>query len=166
MQGCPWVLLHELQHPTPMAYSHSNCLVESTVGRARALAGSLMFAMSEKTGIQFSTNSAWWSWALRHACWILNRFVTTKAMTAYEVAFGQPYEGALCEFGEPVFGYAKSSVRTQAKASARWKRMLFVGKIEPQDSYLLYDGHMLVLARSVGRVSLKLQSFSMKRLSR
>jgi len=115
-----------------------------------------MFAMSEKTGIQFSTNSAWWSCALRHACWILNRFVTTKAMTAYEVAFGQPYEGALCEFGEPVFGYAKSSVRTQAKASARWKRML----------YLLYDGHMLVLARSVRRVSLKLQSFSMKRLSR
>ena len=138
---------------TPMAYSHSNSLVENTVGRARALAGSLMFALSEKIGIQFSTNNAWWSWVLRHACWILNRFVTTKAMTAYEVAFGKPYEGTLCEFGEPVFGYAKSSVKTQAKASARWKRMLFVGKIEPQDSYLLYDGHMLVLARSVRRIS-------------
>ena len=78
-----------------MAYSHSNSLVENTVGGARALAGSLMFAMSEKTGIQFSTNSAWWSWALRHACWILNRFVTTKAMTAYEVAFGK-YMKAPC----------------------------------------------------------------------
>ena len=103
---------------TPMAYSHSNSLVENTVGRAHALAGSLMFAMREKTGIQFSTNSAWWSSALRHACWILNRFVTTKAMTVYEVAFGKPYEGALCEFGEPVFGYARSSVKTQVNASA------------------------------------------------
>lgn len=43
----------------PIAYSHSNSLVENTVGRARALAGSLMFAMSDKVGVQFSTNSAW-----------------------------------------------------------------------------------------------------------
>lgn len=36
-----------------MAYSHSNRLVENTIGRARVLVGNLMFAMSEKTGIQF-----------------------------------------------------------------------------------------------------------------
>lgn len=34
--------------PTPMAYSHSNSLVENVIVRARALAGSLMFAMGEK----------------------------------------------------------------------------------------------------------------------
>ena len=59
---------------TPMAYSHSNSLVENVVGRARALAGSLMFALSEKVGVTFSSNSAWWSWALRHACWISIQF--------------------------------------------------------------------------------------------
>lgn len=59
-------------------------------------------------------------------------------MTAYEVAFGKEYKGAMCKFGEPVFGYARSSAKTSAKASARWKRMIFLGKIEPQDSYLLY----------------------------
>lgn len=31
--------------------------------------------------------------------------------------------------------------------------MLFIGKIEPQDSYLLYDGYTLVLARSVRRIA-------------
>ena len=39
---------------TPMQYSHSNSLVENVVGRARALAGSLMFAMSEKLVPVFS----------------------------------------------------------------------------------------------------------------
>ena len=134
---------------TPMAYSHSNSLVENVVGRARALAGSLMFALSEKVGVTFSSNSAWWSWALRHACWILNRFSTMRAVTPFELAYGREYTGALCEFGEPIFGYH----RTAAKSSARWKRAIFLGKIDPQDSYLLYDGSNLVLTRSVRRIS-------------
>ena len=82
---------------------------------------------------------------IRHACWILNRFSPAKSVTAYELVFGKDYAGSLCQFGEPVFGYAKSSAKTSAKASARWKRMVFLGKIEPQDSYLLYDGETLVL---------------------
>ena len=134
---------------TPMAYSHSNSLVENMVGRARALAGSLMFALSEKVGVTFSSNSAWWSWALRHACWILNRFGATKAITPYELAFGREYAGALCEFGEPVFGYH----RQMAKSSARWKRAVFLGKVDPQDSFLLYDGQSLVLTRSIRRIA-------------
>ena len=34
-----------------------NSLVENVVGRARGLAGSLMFALSEKVGITFCSNS-------------------------------------------------------------------------------------------------------------
>ena len=134
---------------SPMVYSHSNSLVENVVGRARALAGSLMFALSEKVGVTFSSKSAWWSWALRHACWILNRFSSTRAVTPYELAYGREYTGALCQFGEPIFGYH----RTAAKSSARWKRAIFLGKIDPQDSYLLYDGQNWVLTRSVRRIS-------------
>ena len=93
---------------TPMAYSHSNSLVENVIGRARALAASLMHALSEKVGVCFSTNSALWSWAVRHACWILNRFSPAKAITAFELVYGNDYKGSLCQFGEPVFGYARS----------------------------------------------------------
>ena len=31
--------------------------------------------------------------------------------------------------------------------------MVFLGKIEPQDSYLLYDGETLVLSRSIRRIN-------------
>ena len=62
-----------------------------------------MFSLSEKVGVTLSSNGAWWSWALMHACWILNRFGSTKAVTPYELAFGREYAGALREFGEPVF---------------------------------------------------------------
>ena len=72
-----------------------------------------------------------------------------RAVTPYELAYGREYTGALCEFGEPIFGYH----RTAAKSSARWKRAIFLGKIDPQDSYLLHDGHNLVLTRSVRRIS-------------
>ena len=47
---------------SPPPYSHSNGLVENVVGRIRPLAGSLMHYMSEQVGIDFSSNSPWWSW--------------------------------------------------------------------------------------------------------
>lgn len=73
-------------------------------------------------------------------------------MIAYETACGKEHNGILCEFGEPVFGYAKSSAKTFAKVSAKsGKRMIFLGKTEPQDSYLLYDGEALVLTRNIRR---------------
>jgi hypothetical protein len=68
-------------------------------------------------------------------------------------ACGKEHNGTLCEVGEPIFGYAKSSAKTFAKVSAKSvKRMVFLGKTEPQDSYLLYDGEELVLTRNIRRV--------------
>ena len=70
---------------SPPPYSHSNGLVENVVGRIRPLAGSLMHYMSEQVGVDFSSNSPWWSWALRHASWLSNRFGPTKGMSPYEL---------------------------------------------------------------------------------
>ena len=55
----------------PPPYSHVNGLVENAIGRIRPLAGSLMRHMSEQVGVDFSSNSPWWSWALRHAAWLI-----------------------------------------------------------------------------------------------
>ena len=52
-------------------------------------------------------------------------------------------------FGEPVFGFAKVT----GKGTARWRRMVFLGKTDPQDTYILFDGHELVLTRSIRRIS-------------
>ena len=51
-------------------------------------------------------------------------------------------------FWRTLFGYSKSD----NKGSARWSRMLFVGKADPQDSFILYNGSNLVLEKSVRRI--------------
>ena len=48
---------------SPPPYSHSNGLVEDVIGRIRPLAGGLMH-LSEQVGVDFSSNSPWWSWAV------------------------------------------------------------------------------------------------------
>ena len=88
-----------------VAYDHGNSLAENAVGRVRPLAASLMHQLHGRLGIQLSTSSAVWTWALRHASWIPSRFAVVRGATAYELAFSRPFKGELCEFGEPVFGY-------------------------------------------------------------
>ena len=134
---------------TSPPYSHGNSLVENAVGRIRPLAGTLMHFLSEQVGVEFSTNSPLWSWAFRHACFLLNRFTPTRGATPYEVLYQKDYGGAICNFGEPVFGFAKVS----GKGTARWRRMFFLGKTDPQDTYLLFDGHELVITRSIRRIA-------------
>ena len=141
--GCPHI--RPLHLHTHMAIS----LVENAVGRIRPLAGTLMHFSSEQVGVEFSTNSPFWSWAFRHACFLLNRFTPTRGATPYEVLYQKDYSGAICNFGEPVFGFAKVS----GKGTARWRRMFFLGKTDPQDTYLLFDGHELVITRSIRRIA-------------
>ena len=133
----------------PAPYSHGNSLVENAVGRIRPLAGTLVHFLSDQVGVEFSTNSPWWSWAFRHACFLLNRFSPTRGATAYELLYNKAYGGAICNFGEPVYGFANVT----GKGTAKWRRMVFLGKSDPQDTYLLFDGHGLVLTRSIRRIS-------------
>ena len=118
--------------------------------RIRPLAGTLMHFLSEQVGVEFSSNSPWWSWAFRHASFLLNRFTPTRGATPYEILYQKEYGGAICNFGEPVFGFAKVT----GKGTARWRRNGFLGgKTDPQDTYILFDGHELVLTRSIRRIS-------------
>ena len=67
---------------------------------------------------------------------------------AYEVVYGTPYTGQICEYSEPALGFAKSPM----KGNPRWHRMLFLCKVDGQDSFLLFNGTSLILTRSVHRV--------------
>ena len=66
-----------------------------------------------------------------------------------KLAFGRTYAGELCEFGEPIFGY----VIPTTKATAKWKRMVFLGKADIQNSYVASDGQSILLTRSVRRIN-------------
>lgn len=87
-----------------IAYDKGNSLAENAVGRVRPLACSLMHQLHGRLGVQLQTSSAIWSWALRHAAWLISRFSVIRGATAYELAFGRVFTGELCEFGEPVLG--------------------------------------------------------------
>ena len=79
---------------SPPVYSHSNRLVENVMGRIGP--GALMHYMSAQVGIDFSFHSPWWSWARRHASWLLNRFGPAKGMSPYEIINGKKYTGKVC----------------------------------------------------------------------
>ena len=107
-----------------------------------------MHGLQTKLAVTVSSSHALWSWCMRHAAWILNRYNLHQGLTAYEVVYGKPYSGQICEYGEPVLGFAKSLM----KGNPRWHRMLFLGKVDGQDSFLLFNGTALILTRSVRRV--------------
>ena len=54
------------------AYLHGNSRVENVIGSLRALASILMQSVKKCTGTEFSTNHAFWTWAHRHAAWLIN----------------------------------------------------------------------------------------------
>ena len=134
---------------TPPPYSHGNALAENCIARIRGLTGSLMFSLFEQLNMKFSTNSALWSWCMRHACWLLNRYAPYRGVTPYELVYGKGYAGSICQYGEPIFGF----VRGPNKGDASWRRMIFLGKVEAQDSFVCFDGGNIVLTKSVRRVA-------------
>eukprot|EP00435_Cladocopium_sp_Y103_P038070 s2855_g10.t1 len=133
---------------SPPPYSKSKGLVKNAVGRIRPLAGSLMHFMGERVGVEFDTNSPWWSWALKHACWLSNRLGPSTGMSPYEIIHGKEFTGRTCCFGEPVLGLAK----VEGKGAARWRRMIFLTKSGTHDSYFLFDGTGLILTGSIRRI--------------
>ena len=98
---------------TPPAYSHGNSLVENVIGRLRPLASILMHSVRKRTGMDFSTNHALWTWAHRHAAWLMNRYGVVRNVTPFELVHKKHYTGSIAQFAEPVFGY----FRVGAKAS-------------------------------------------------
>ena len=132
----------------PVAYSHGNSLCENAIQRIRDLAGSLMHTVQQKLNTVISSEHGLWSWAMRHAAWLLNRFSPTQSVTPFELVYNKTYKGKLCQFAEPVFGFTKTAL----KGNPKRMRMLFLGKVEGQDSFILYNGSHVMLSRSIRRI--------------
>ena len=66
---------------TPPPYAHGNGVVENALDRIRKLAGSLVHSLSNKVGVAFTTSHPIWTWAMRHASWLINRFTATHGHT-------------------------------------------------------------------------------------
>ncbi len=143
---------HAMGLPTRISTSkiadHSNALAENAVNRIRGLACTLMEEVQAKIGMKLNTNNTIWSWAARHASWLLNRYRAVRGATPYELVYGKPYRGILGKFGEPVYAYLK----THLKGEKKWHKALFLGKTEGQDSFIVYDGTRVLLTKSIRRI--------------
>ena len=133
---------------TPAAYTHGNSLCENAIGRVRTLACTLMNRVQSKISTKLDTNNGLWSWAMRHAGWLLNRFSVQHGCAPYETVYSNVYKGKLTEFGEPVFSY----VHAAHKGNPKWQRVLSLGKTEAQDTFVVFTGSTIMLSRSVRRI--------------
>ena len=132
----------------PAAYSHGNSLCENSIQRIRDLAGTLMHRVQDRLSTELSTDNGLWSWAMRHAAWLLNRFAVVHGCTPFELVYGKVYQGRMTEFGEPAFSYT----HTAHKGNPKWQRVIILGKTESQDTYVVFTGKGVMLSRSVRRL--------------
>eukprot|EP00435_Cladocopium_sp_Y103_P049858 s1774_g15.t1 len=122
--------------------------LKTQLGDYDHLLQSLMHSVKKRAGIDFSSNHSLWTWAHRHAAWLMNRFGVVRNVTPYEIVRKKQYTGAIAQFAEPAFGF----FRVGAKGTAKWRLALFLGKVDGQDSFLLYSGSHLVLTRGISRI--------------
>ena len=78
----------------------------------------------------------------------MNRFNASQDITPYELLHNKDYQGSICNFGEPVFGYGKVS----GKGNPLWARMVFLGKSDPQNTFILYNGSGFVITNWRGHL--------------
>ena len=124
-----------------------NALAEKSIDRIRSMAGVLLRQLSTNIGHEIPANHPLFSWAFKHAGWLIDRFVTKANMTAYEVIRGHAYRGKLCQYGEPVMCYVADT--TKRKGDARWKQGIFLGKALTNDMFVVHCDGNIRLTRSV-----------------
>ena len=77
-----------------------------------------MEQLQENLGIKLDTANPVWSWAARHAAWLVNRFKPVRGVTAYE-----PTHGCL---GSPALHLSSQL----AKENANGTRLCSLGRLK------------------------------------
>ena len=128
----------------------SNGGAEVTVKTVRQQCNTLLAQYEAETKLEVGTFHALHAWCLRHAAWILNRYVLRPGgLTPYEIVHGRPYKGKILPFGECVMGLVSQG----AKGKARFVQALMLGKCAPNDEWVLCTtAGRLLLARTVRRM--------------
>ena len=89
----------------------------------RGLARVYLVQLETKTGVKLDNQSPWWSWALKHAAWVYNRY-HKRADTGYT-----PYEKYRhCRYGQTLLPFGERVFAKRATASkADWSRLFGSG---------------------------------------
>ena len=130
----------------------TNGMAERAIQTVRRQDLTLIQGLQEQAKVLIAHTHPLFSWAFRHAAWILNRYHRHSAtgMTPYEFVAGRPYEGTLCQFGESLMVLVNRTGVNVKKGDPQWLRGVFLGKT---DNNLFITWHMdgIKTSRSVKR---------------
>ena len=133
---------------TPVGWKQA----QGTVGNMQAtLYGqikALRLEIEKRYGVELSVHSALFTWVVRHAQWLINRYLCNAEGTpAFERRWGKRYAGFLCRFGETVLFRKPHTVKGQpAFIPGIW-----LGKDTESDQHFCADGSGVFKARTVKR---------------
>ena len=98
-------------------------------GQLRAL----LYQVEENTGLKIDSEHALYPWAVKHANWLLNRYlVHSDGHTSYYRRWQKNYDGGLCHFAESVSAKIVGE-KSSRKADLPWKQVLWLGRDSEAD---------------------------------
>ena len=100
--------------------------------------------------LQIPTTHPIVGWAIRHASWILTRYLLhADGKTSYKRQWQRPYASPLCIFGETAM-YAEQT-KVLPKHAIRFNSGIWVGRCTTSNAHLVVDGSKLFRTRTVRR---------------
>ena len=127
----------------------SNGVVEKAISTIRRLGLTLKAHLEERLKIAVGAQMPIFSWILRHAAFLHNRFfVTNKTLPPYEVVFGRRYQGRLMVFGETCLFFRP----TKYKGDVQWRKGIWVGTNERNQCHVVLTNDGAFETRSVRRL--------------
>jgi hypothetical protein len=117
---------------TPSAYEHGNALAENGIQNQRSCWKHHAW-FTDETGSNSEHESCFVD--LVYEAFSLGAQQVQPPSRTHSLRYGKPYTGQICEYGEPVLGFAKSPM----KGNPRWHMMLFLGKVEGEDGFVQWD---------------------------
>ena len=114
----------------------------------------LRLELLTRYNVELSVHSALFTWLVRHAQWLVNRYLqNVQGTMAFERRWGRRYNGALCRFGETVLFR-----REQHEGKLSWFHGFWLGKDTESDQHFVADATGVFKTRSVKRLPPSKQS--------
>ena len=109
--------------------------------------------MQEKTEVKVSSESPLFTWCVKHAQWLINRYlIGTDGKTAYCRRWSREYGGSLCMFGELIDAKMPISNKMKLpKGGSQWFTGVYLGKDTEADEVTIGNAEGVFKVRTVRR---------------
>ena len=134
---------------TPTAWKQAQGGVGNLQATLYGQIRTLVIHVQDTYGLKIPVNSVVFPWAVKHAQWLLNRYlIHSDGLTSWQRRWNRTYDRAICSFLEAVTFKVTGLAH---KASPTWRTGLWVGKCTESDEHILLTELGAFKARSIRR---------------